>query len=168
MIYLFIAIVGASLLYLIFKIFEIKGVHAEAGIIINYITATICATVVVGSTPINFINTHSSAELISCVCLGVGFSLTFTLISAVTRLLGVAGATIISRMSLVIPAGYSIIYYGERLSVLKGAGILIALLAIYFTVKSEDAAVKKKYGISSILIPLLAFIGVGLTDLFMK
>ncbi|MCX6351863.1 MAG: EamA family transporter [Bacteroidetes bacterium] len=168
MIYLFIAIIGASLLYLIFKIFEIKGVHAEAGIMVNYITATICAAVVAGGTPVNFINTNSSAELISCVCLGVGFSLTFTLIGAVTRLLGVAGATIISRMSLVIPAGYSIIYFGEKLSMLKGAGILIALLAIYFTVKSEDETVKKKYGISSILIPILAFIGVGLTDLFMK
>ena len=60
-------------------------------------------------------------------------------------------------MSLIIPVIAGLLFQGDSWTILKSAGIIIALLSIYLTVKKEN-----KNG--PIYLAILLFVGAGLLD----
>jgi drug/metabolite transporter (DMT)-like permease len=185
MLYLFTSILFTSSLYVLFKLFPRYKVNSFVAIVFNYITCGLVGTQFYQKPLYDYLLEISLMLFLLSIITGIFFILVFYAQNLATRQLGVAGGTVVSRMSLVIPASYSIIMLGERLSLTKVLGILLALAAIYFTVyagekkdkqnekEEEDAkentAEKEKLGGKknkkiTWLIPLLAFLGVGLTD----
>jgi len=172
MLFLSISIIFTSALYLIFKAFDKYKVESFPVIIINYLFSTIIALVVWGNDiPAHLQANPASLYLYSSI-LGLAFVFIFILLNKTTAILGVSGATIVSRMSLVISATYSIVLLGDKLNILKASGIALACISIYFTVfqkknelPQEDDFIKKE---KNILIPLLAFFGTGGIDVSLK
>ncbi len=66
---------------------------------------------------------------------------------------------------MVIPIGFSIIYYGENVNLLKLAGIAIALIAVVLIIiRKQTGSINKRV----IFLPVILFFGSGLVDTCIK
>jgi drug/metabolite transporter (DMT)-like permease len=156
-------------MYLLFKSFEKYQVDGVAAIGVNYITASLLSLFMLNRVGFSELATIPPDFYILCIGTGISFFSVFMLLNLVTLSHGVSASTIVSRMSLVIPTSYAIIVLNEKLGWIKAAGIILALVAIYFTISKKTSATTQKTKTGSyILIPILAFIGTGTVDLLIK
>src|SRR5690606_11663863 len=79
---------------------------------------------------------------------------------------GISFATVIQKVSLLIPVMIAFIVYDSVFSGLKFMGILLALLAIFMMQKEIkiNRDTKGKYSFYIILLPLLCFFVSGIVD----
>jgi drug/metabolite transporter (DMT)-like permease len=166
MLYLVVSIVCTSLIYILFRAFTNFRVAPVAAIVVNYFTAAVIG-VLFSWRDLAAVADTKPWFLLFTAALGAFFFVVFNLMQRTTDLLGVSGSTIVSRMSLVIPASVSILIFGEHLNSWKAVGIALALISIYFTVYRKRIANEVNRS-SSILIPILTFIGVGSIDACLK
>ena len=90
----------------------------------------------------------------------------FNVIGFTTRKLGVAVASVANKLSMVIPFVFSIYLYHESSTILKIAGIVIALAAVVLTCypsEKNDGATKTSKQLL-LLLPVLLFVSSGLLD----
>ncbi|RYD83326.1 MAG: hypothetical protein EOP53_01180 [Sphingobacteriales bacterium] len=171
MIYLILSILCTSIIYLIFELFQRFKVNLFPAIVLNYFTCTLIAPLF-GELPYNQYLLQLPRDLfLFGMLLGASFIGVFYLMSSTTQLLGVAAGTIVSRMSMIIPASFGLFYLHEPFTIVKGIGVLLALSAIYFTVGLERAENSQSHIAKSkkmLWLPFAAFIGVGLVDTLLK
>jgi drug/metabolite transporter (DMT)-like permease len=165
MIWLILSITTSSLLYVIFKYFEVFKVHTLHAIIINYIVA--CATGFVAYGRVPDVEQIISADwLFYALFLGTLFIFIFNVMALTSQRNGLSVAAVAGKMSLVIPVIAGLWLYEESISWMKIAGILLALISVYLTsVKSKEGLKFKK---SSLLFPLILFLGSGIIDTTIK
>lgn len=164
--YLSLTILSSTLLYVAFKFFERKQINSFHAIVVNYFAASACCFLAAKSN-----NMYFSPELWSylpaSVIIGLLFILTFTITSLSIKKSGLAATSVASKMSVVIPVAFGIWLYNEKLSLVQFIGIIIALIAVYFsgyTIKSKAEG----SAISGIILPIIVFIGAGLVDSSIK
>ena len=132
MILLILSIILTSYLTLSFKVLGQLKIPALQAIVINYFTCVITGSLVNGSFPV-------SALLIGqpwfrwAIGMGIVFVMLFNIIAFTAQRIGVAVASVANKLSLVIPFIFALYLYDEKLTVLKMAGIIMALLAVLFT-----------------------------------
>ncbi len=97
--------------------------------------------------------------------LGILFILMFYLIGYSSQKAGIAVTTLANKISLVFPVLFSLLYFGEKISALKYAGLTATFVAVIFTLYKKDI---KRTELSRIVLPLLLFAGSGLTDSLIK
>ncbi len=166
MIYLICSIVFASMLVILFKVFERFGVNANQAIVFNYFTASFCGIVLSYSEFIRF-DFLTSSWFPYSLFFGAMFIAVFTLIGISVTRIGITPVSIAQKMSLIIPVGFSIYTYGEPLGIIKFTGILLALTAIVLSsVKKRSSELKR--GKFIFFLPLLIFLGSGIIDIFIK
>lgn len=160
MLYIIAAIFISVSLLILFKLFDRYHVNTLVAIIVNYAAAS-CTGLIFLPAPANF-NAVTSADWFSfAVPLGGLFLFIFYLISRTAQQIGISTASIANKMSVVIPVLFSLFYLHEELSLLKIAGIGLALLAVYLSSasKSNNGEFKKL-----LWLPALVFVGSGLID----
>ncbi|HMU78091.1 MAG: hypothetical protein K1X73_10900 [Bacteroidia bacterium] len=157
------AVLFASLLFVILKLFaryKISNIHA---LTYNYFTAGICYTLYskqTFSSIAGFVASYFPYYLLSgCLFIGV-----FYLTALSSQKNGVASTTIASKMSLVIPALLAVYLYNETFSLLKTIGLLMALSAVYLSARGSNPESSE----SGWKLPLLVFAGAGLVDASIK
>lgn len=99
------------------------------------------------------------------VFIGIFFIVMFYVIAVSSQKVGVTVTTIASKMSVVIPILFSILYYKESVNIIKICGIVLALISVIFTVYKKKTT---NFNSRLIVLPILLFIGMGLVDLFVK
>jgi drug/metabolite transporter (DMT)-like permease len=164
MIYITLSVIQSVLILVTFKLFERFKIDNLQAIVVNYIVA--------GSFGYSIASTEwTPGGLVSfdwfpiALFLGGLFICTFFLFALSSQKVGVAVTSVTSKMSLVIPVIASIFLFGEKLTWLRVAGIVIALAAFYLTFRQKDkATVKLKY----VWVPFLVFTGNGIVDTTMK
>lgn len=164
MIYLLLSILFNAVLFVIIKLFAKFNIDALQALVINYITAFFVGLFFLESE----INTSQIVQqnwFIGSVLLGFVFISTFYVTTITSQKNGLSVASVASKMSVIIPITLGVFLYNESLSYLKIIGIVLALIAIYFTSKKESGAVKKA---SSLVLPILVFIGAGTIDSSLK
>ena len=82
----------------------------------------------------------------------------FNIMALTTQKLGVTIGSLASKMSLIIPVIFALLFQGDSWTALKTIGIVIALLSVYLTVKKNE----EKNG--PIYLAILLFVGAGLLD----
>jgi drug/metabolite transporter (DMT)-like permease len=98
---------------------------------------------------------------------GLMFISTFNLVAYGVKTSGLMVVSIAQKMSLIIPLAFSIIYYDESYGIVKILGIVLALIAIYFSAKkAKDETTMFSWKI--LLIPIFIFIGSGVVDISIK
>ncbi len=129
MVYLILSILCSTAIVLIFRMFSRYDIHNLPAITANYLVCVLCAWATLGSFPFN---TNSIYEVWFPYALVLGGVLIggFTLIAATVRTFSVTVGAVMQKMSLVITVVYTILAYGESVSVLKVTGILAACGAI--------------------------------------
>lgn len=161
MLYLAIGILCNVILLVIIKSFEKFKVPTLQGIVVNYFVA--------GSIALFFVNepftlnevVHSSYFPISLL-MGTLFLGVFYLISLTAQKINIAVATVANKMSVVMPVIIAFMYYGDKVTALKIIAIIVALVSVYLTTKSNNKAATKDK--SFLLLPVLVFIGSGIID----
>lgn len=176
MIYLVGSIVLASYLTLSFKAVERLGIDNFQAIVFNYITCVITGSIVNGSFP-NSEAIHQSWFGWACF-MGFVFIFLFNIVAFTAQKISVSAASVAYKLSLVIPFGFSIYLYNEKLTALKFLGIIVALVAVVLTClppkqkmpsdPRTQPAVTKTNKYLLILMPVLLFIGSGLLDTMIK
>ncbi len=160
-------IITFSMMLITFKYFELFGVNNLQAIIVNYITAGSMAVV---SSNFNGIQT-SPVEMFSsdytppALIIGILFIITFNLIAFSTQKIGIAITTVANKMSMIIPVIAGLYLFGEEKSVLKFAGVFLAIFAIYF---SSTTGGKLSFNKKYLLLIVLVFIGQGIADSTLK
>lgn len=166
MILILISIILSGSLIICFKVFEKFNVNNSNAIAINYIFAS-------GSGVIMGFETFKHLDLLSAdwfpytLLFGIMFISTFNLIAYGVKTSGLMVVSIAQKMSLIIPLTFSIIYYNESYGVLKIIGIILALIAIYYSSKKEEKT-ETPFSWKLFLIPSIIFIGSGIVDISIK
>ncbi|MFT5890362.1 MAG: drug/metabolite transporter (DMT)-like permease [Dokdonia sp.] len=165
MIYLLLSIASSSIIFVVFKLFSRFKINTLHAIVVNYITASTLGIllyqggVVISSIP-------QQDWFFNAVALGFLFILIFNLMALTTQRSGLSVVSVATKMSVVIPILFGILYYKESLGILKASGIIIALIAVYLaSVKSKDGIPFKK---TTLIFPALVFLGSGIIDISIK
>jgi len=164
MIYLALSILASSLIFVIFKLFPKYKVQTLFAIIVNYLTAGTVGLLFYED-PVKFSKLPQETWFWGATALGLLFILIFNLMALTSQKLGVAVASVATKMSLVIPVIFGVILYKEVLSLIEIVGIIIALLAVYLASAKEKVQKVKKL---AFLLPLSVFVGSGLIDTSIK
>ncbi len=164
MTYLLLSILCSTTIFLIFKISEKFKTNLLKLIIINYLVAALLGFYF-NKHSISFTATITSTWFRYAAIIGISYILMFFLIGYSTRKSGIVVTTIASKLSMVIPILYSILYIGEKNSFLKITGLTMALVAVLLTCYRP---IDKTKNVTLIILPIIIFIGSGVTDSLVK
>ncbi len=161
---LLFSVLCTSMIFVIFKLFDVYGVQTPYAIVVNYVVA-FTVGIMLYNEPFDFKALANSSWFFGAVALGIFFILIFNLMAKTSQVAGVSVASVATKMSLAIPVVVGVMLYNERLSTLQIAGILLALAAVYFaSIKGDSMVISKK----SLVLPLLVFLGSGIIDTSIK
>lgn len=159
MLYLLLAILGSGVIPVIFRAFDKTGVNLFWAIPANYVTC-----VLVGK-----LWTARSFELSSVMAepwigfaavQGILLAVNFYLLAYTAQRAGAAVAALASRLSVAIPSLLAFLLYGDSLTLVKAAGLMAALVALYlFTAPEKGSAALTARLFQA--MPLLVFITFG-------
>jgi drug/metabolite transporter (DMT)-like permease len=159
MFFLLTGIICNIILLIVLKSFKKFGVAAFPAIVVNYFVAGSFSLLFTSPKSIYLDATHL---WLPAALLGILFVSVFFLISLTTDKIGVSAASVANKMSVAIPVILAFIIYGDSITWLKIAGIILALLSVVFVSasgKKETSEKKPNY-----LLPAAVFIGSGVID----
>ncbi|MCI2229689.1 EamA/RhaT family transporter [Polaribacter sp. MSW13] len=164
MIYLVLSILISSLLFVIFKLFDIFKINTLQAIVVNYIIA-LSFGIATSNTLVPITQIPQQNWFIGAFCLGFLFISVFNVMGITSQKNGLSVASVAGKMSVVIPIVFGIIVYNEGIGFVKITGIVLALIAVYLSsAKSDTNPVKLK----NLIFPLLLFVGSGIIDTGLK
>ena len=154
----------SSLIFVIFKLFEVYNIETLYAIITNYFVACLVGLYFY-SGEVKPMEIAEQPWFLGTLVLGFLFIVVFNLMAKTSQTVGVSVASVATKMSLVIPVVFGVLVYKETLGFLKIAGILMALAAVYFaSIKKREVTFKR----STLLLPILVFLGSGIIDTSIK
>ena len=164
MIYLLLSILFNAVLFIIIKLFAKFNIDALQALVVNYFVAF--------GVGLFFLDTSFSPQIIisqewfkGSVLLGFIFISTFYVTTITSQRNGLSVASVASKMSVIIPIILGVFLYDETLGSVKILGIIIALIAVYFTSNKETGEIQQA---SNLVFPILVFIGAGTIDSSLK
>jgi len=164
MIYLLLSILSSTVIFITFKVTERFKTNLVNLITINYLAAAILGFSF-NRQAFSISGLISSDWLHYALLIGVSYILMFFLIGYSIRKSGMAVTTIAGKLSMVIPILFSVLYFGEKITILKIIGLTLAILAVLLT---SYRPVNKAKNLALIVMPLIIFIGSGITDSLVK
>lgn len=165
MIYLLFSILSATMIFVIFKLFSRYKVNTLHAIVVNYIVA--CLSGLIAFDGIIIISEIPKFSwFYYTLGLGVLFIIVFNLMALTTQRSGLSVVSVATKMSLVIPIVFGLLYYKEQLGIFNALGIVLALVAVYLaSVKTPKGLAAPK---NNMVLPLLVFLGSGIIDTSIK
>lgn len=160
MIYLVLAVVCNSLLFLILKSFDRFRINTLQGIVVNYAVAGSLG-LLLSPVHFSFAALETKTWLWIPPIMGLLFISIFLLIARTAQTIGVSVASVANKMSVIIPVIVAILLYNDSTGFMKVAGIVLALVAVYFTSKKNDGT---SLGLRQLFLPLVVFLGSGIID----
>jgi drug/metabolite transporter (DMT)-like permease len=166
MIFLIATTLLSAAIFVVFRLFKKFSIDNLQAIVVNYIVAGSTALLVYKGeiSPDSFV---SASWFPFSFIIGGAFIGVFFLFALSSQKAGIAITAVSSKMSVVIPALAGFLLFQDKLSGLKIAGIVLALLALYLALHKEKQE-KSKIAWQVYLLPVLLFFGTGLNDLMMK
>lgn len=164
MFFLIATILLNTVLFTLFKVFPKYGIDNLQAIVVNYIVCVITGSLFLGHIPIGR-GSLDQPWFPWAMMMGIGFIAIFNLIAWRTGKEGMTVTTITNKLSMVIPVLASFYLYGDKASMGKVAGILLAGPAVFLatrTNKTEDRGTKNYFWIA------VLFAGSGLLDTIVK
>ncbi len=161
--YIFLCIFCSSIILIVFKLATNQKLDIFKVIMVNYLVAS--APGILFSFPTD----HSVREILDVLpwaaIIGFLFITIFFLVGRTTAVSGMAITSIASKMSVVVPVLFSIIYYKEATDLFKISGIALALIALFLAVYTKQ---RSTTGMLVWILPLVLFLGNGLLDSIVK
>ena len=161
MIFLILSILVSALFSISFKVIAIKNINAFQSIVVNYIVAGILGFITTKSN-VTPLNVDEQPWIWVSVGLGIVFIGSLFVIAETTAKYGISVAQVANRMSVVITIAIAILFYDDKLSIIKIVGIALALASVYLVSHKEKAekSLQKLWWV----LPLIVFILGGIID----
>jgi len=151
---------------IVFKMLDRLNVSTMNAIIINYFTAALLGLIIVAGPDFR---PFASEWFFMSLILGFVFVFMFSVIGYSTRVAGITITSLTTKLSVVIPVLFSIVFFDEEITIYKVAGMILALAAIsmivYKPTEKNTASVKTR---EVIWLPIILFFGAGIIDSFIK
>ncbi len=163
MIPLLFAILSSSLLFVIFKLFPRFGIDTFQAIVFNYFTALVCGFLIYGNQWDSRALEGGNWPLFAVICAVLFISL-FIIMGLSSQKNGVASTSIAVKMSMAMTILLMFMFYKEKLTLLKAAGIVFAILGIILVSYSKPTKDKTKKTDNAIWMLLILFVGSGILD----
>jgi drug/metabolite transporter (DMT)-like permease len=164
MINILLSILSSTSIFILFKGIDKTKAFTFHVIIINYFVAFILGMILSGG--INRLPHVASINwFYLAVLIGMLFMVGFLFIGISSQRAGISITTVASKMSVIIPVIFSILYYKEIITWQKITGISLAILALMLTIWRRN---EKKEGFIIFLLPLILFFTLGTTDSMVK
>ncbi len=160
MLNLLLTIVFATLIFVVFRVVGNKKLDTFPVLVINYVIAAGCALFFSGNT----LNYAEFPVVLAGFVIGALFISIFFTMAKTTEQYGMSTASVVTKMSLIIPVLVGYFLFQENLSLISWLGIAIGVVSVYFnTAKKQgtDTVVVKK---PALLFPILCFFGSGIID----
>jgi len=165
LIYLLFSVLASTTIFVIFKLFGRFKINILHAIVVNYLIA--CTSGLIAfDRPISIAVLRQFEWFYYAVALGALFIIVFNLMALTTQRSGLSVVSVATKMSLIIPIIFGLLYYKEHLGLLKFIGILFALIAVYLASAKESTGVS--VGKNALALPLLVFLGSGMIDTSIK
>ena len=160
MLYLLFTICCTAVLAIIFKLYERFKVDTLSAIVVNYFTAAgLGFALMPSSEGLEAAFFTLKPWVVVSIILGLLFIGIFYIMALSAQKVGVAITAIANSMSTIIPTLAAVVLYNEALPALKTAGILLALIGLYFATKQAgNSSFQKKY----LIFPAILFFGSGI------
>jgi drug/metabolite transporter (DMT)-like permease len=164
---LILAAALSSLLYVILKIFERFKIYNLHGLTFNYLTAStfaFFANYEANKLMLPSINNFGGFALV----VGLMFIIVFYVAALTAQKAGIAVTSIAGKMSMIIPITAGFFLYGDHITGLRIAGMVMALVAVYLS-SAKSKSDETEHSDKRIWIyPVLLFIGSGMVDTSIK
>jgi uncharacterized membrane protein len=163
MTYLLLAIFGSGIIPVIFRAFEIWRINLFWVIPVNYLTCVALGGVLTGSSLSGFV---AQPWIGFAVVQGLLLAVNFYLLAYTAQRAGVAIAALASRLSVAIPSLLAFALYSDSLTLVKAAGLLTALAALYLCTAAEknNSSMARLFR----LMPVLVFVTFGVYFALLK
>jgi len=164
LIYLLFSILASTLLFVIFNLFGKYKINTLQAIVVNYFTA-FTTGILSSNTSFNISKIINEKWFLGAIILGVLFVSIFNVMALTAQRNGLSVASVASKMSVIIPVLFGLYAYNESLSIQKGIGTILALIAVYLTsIKATKSTIKA----TNLWLPFLLFLGSGIIDTTIK
>lgn len=163
---LFIAlsVVCATLLFVMFKLFTRFAVNTPVALVINYLVAALFGLFFLPD-PAEFLTIYRQEWFWIAALLGFLFIGLFYLMAISSQRIGVAVASVATKMSVIIPVTAAVFLHNDTISLSKTVGIALALVGIYMaTTRSKSNPWNKGLW----WLPVILFVGAGMLDTLLK
>lgn len=165
MLILIFSILSFTSIFILFRYFEKWKVDNFLAIVVNYFVAATSSFLIYDGED-NLLNTIDQDWFPASIALGLLFISSFYLYSITVQKAGVAITAVASKMSVIIPVLFGAwIYENESMSILKFAGLALALVSFYLIFKSKEGTT---INLKLLLLPSLIFLASGVNDSLMK
>lgn len=161
MMWLLFSILSSAGLMVVFKFFVRYEVRVFPAIVVNYATCFACGNLRLGSDNLFAAPVWTESWFLPVALLGLLFISTFYLTGTATRTAGASATSVAGKMSVVIPAAYSVIALHEKPGIGLLAGMLLSLVCVYL-MRPETPQEHKRH--TGLLLLLLVFAGSGMVD----
>lgn len=166
MIYLLLCILSSTSIFIVFKLLNKLRVSTVNAIVINYFTAGVLGLIVIGGGDYDPVG---AAWFRMALINGFFFVFMFFVIGYSSRVAGITITSLTTKLSVVIPVLFSILRFGEEITIYKVAGMILALAAIVMIVyKPANTGVAKGSIREAIWLPVILFFGAGFIDSLIK
>jgi drug/metabolite transporter (DMT)-like permease len=165
LIYLLLSILASTIIFIIFKLFEKFNINILQAIVVNYCIAFTTGILAYKGT-ITISQLPNLDWFYYTLVLGALFIIVFNLMAITTQRSGLSVVAVATKMSVVIPVLFGLLYYNENLGAIKLFGIGIALIAVYLTSNKSDQ--RTVINGKLIVLPILVFVGSGIIDTSIK
>jgi drug/metabolite transporter (DMT)-like permease len=162
--YIILSVLFNAVLFVILKLYSRFEINTLQALVVNYFTAFIIGLFF---TEVDFDYNHiiekewyKGSFMLGFLFIGVFYATAIT-----SQRNGLSVASVASKMSVIIPISFGVLLFNEKLGIAKIIGIIMALVAVYFTSKKEKGAVSDS---KNLLFPLLVFFGAGAIDTSLK
>ncbi|MCF7803142.1 MAG: DMT family transporter [Candidatus Marinimicrobia bacterium] len=167
MISLFLSVACSVLIAFILKINEVRTGNRIVVLAGNYLVATGISFVTWQVNPVKVAQLPNTIFAFA-VFVGVGFVIAFFAYMKSVNKAGVGFATLVARLSIVLPLVLSGVFYSESPDVSQWIGIALTFITIAVFARSMQSDKTKEWNRESILYLFLLFTVLGLNDFAMK
>jgi drug/metabolite transporter (DMT)-like permease len=159
MLFLVLAILGSGVIPVVFRAFEGWRINVFWAIPVNYITCVLVGNLL-SAKSLSPADLASQSWIFFAALQGAILAVNFYLLSHTAQRVGVAIASLASRLSVAIPSILAFGLYGDSLTVMKIAGLATALLALYLCTAPEQRTKTPNAGLLQ-FSPIVLFLTFG-------
>ena len=153
-----------AILFVIIKSFAKFNINALQALVVNYLTAFLVGLLFLNNQKIDS-QILQKNWIFGSIILGFIFIGTFYATTIASQRNGLSTASVASKMSIIIPILSGVLLFHEVLNSIKISGIILALIAVYFTSKKEKGEIQAS---GNLLYPAMVFVGAGTIDASLK
>ena len=166
--YLILAILFSTAIFVVMRLFSRFNLDNHQALMWNYATATVIGYIMSAANgPVT--SPVSEPWFPLSILTGFWFILTYVLMVVSSQRSGVTVTSLSSKLSVVIPTLFGVIFLKETLGLMPAIGIVLALIALFLVVgRKDNGKTKTEKTTLIVLLPILIFFGTGIGDILMK